>query len=472
VPVPEGGAPRRARLGAGLGSLRFRIALIATAGVLVVLAGGGLTLVSLHRSALTHNLDEGMRQRADQLADLVADGAVPTVLLGGADDDAIAQIVGADGEVVGASPTVAGDGPLIPPGTTIRDGRIRGARFPSVDDTAFRFLSVRRTGPDGEVVIHVAETLDDIDDSTGALAASLGAVVPVAALVLGFIIWWGVGRALRPVEAIRAEVAAIGGAERGRRVPEPARRDEIGRLAATMNAMLGRIDEAAERQQRFVADASHELRSPLTQIRSEIEVDLAHPERADLVATHRTVLGSATSMQRLVDDLLHLAKGDARVAGRRDEPVDLDEVVLELARRHRTTEVELDTSRVSSGQVNGDPEALARAVTNLVDNALRHASATVLVTLEEHDGEVVLTVTDDGPGIPEAERERVFERFVRLDSSRARATGGTGLGLAIAREIVEDHGGRLELVDHEGAGARFAITLPASTGGTAPGSLP
>lgn len=404
-----------------------------------------------------------MHERADQLGALVAIDEVPQVLLGGADDDAIGQIVGPGGEVIAASPTVTDEGPLVPPERTVEDRSPRRVRFPAVDDADLRFLSVRRPGPEGDVVINVAESLDDIDESAGELAASLAVVVPLASLVLGLVIWWGVGRALRPVEAMRAEVADIGGAELHRRVPEPARQDEIGRLARTMNGMLGRVDDATQRQRRFAADASHELRSPLTQIRSEIEVDLAHPERADLPATQRRVLDSAIVMQRLVDDLLHLSRSDAGAAPRRIESVDLDDIVLQLARGHGSSRIRLDTTGVSGGQVRGDAEQLARALANLLDNAVRHAATAIALTLSEHGAIVTFTVTDDGPGIPGHERSRVFERFVRLDDSRSRATGGTGLGLAIAHEIVSAHDGRIEIVDHGGPGARFVVTLPTST---------
>lgn len=453
---------RPSRLGGVVGSLRFRIVAITTVAVFAVLAGSGVILVFMHRDALTDNLDEAMRLRADALAALVESGRVPVELVGGADDDAIAQIIDAAGDVVAASPTIAGLAPLVEGGSRADSGQIRRVRFPEVDDSAFRLLTLLVPTSDGDAVIHVAEAVDDIDYSSAALATSLGLVVPGAALVLGLIIWWGVGRALLPVEAIRAEIADIGGSDLHRRVPEPATRDEIGRLARTMNAMLGRVEEATQRQQHFVADASHELRSPLTQIRSELEVDLAHPEQADLVATHKSVLDSASTMQRLVEDLLHLARSDAGVGRSRNEAVDLDDIVAQLVRRHRGGQVDLDTAAVSSGQVRGDPDQLSRAIGNLIDNAVRHATGVVAVGLAEDRDQVTLTITDDGPGIQPDQRERVFERFVRLDDSRTRGTGGTGLGLAIAREVVHSHGGTIVIAEHDGPGAQIVVTLPAN----------
>jgi signal transduction histidine kinase len=229
-----------------------------------------------------------------------------------------------------------------------------------------------------------------------------------------------------------------------------------------MNAMLDRVESATARQQRFAADASHELRSPLTRIRAELEVDLAHPEQADLAATHRSVLEDATQLQRLVDDLLHLARVDAGAVSNRREPVDLDDIVLRDARRLRADgRVQIDISGVSAAQLRGDADELARAVRNLTDNAVRHATSTVTLTLAEHGGRAVLTVADDGPGIPPAEQERIFERFARLDDARNADTGGTGLGLAITRDIVERHHGTIEIDSDHAPGARFRITLPA-----------
>jgi signal transduction histidine kinase len=224
--------------------------------------------------------------------------------------------------------------------------------------------------------------------------------------------------------------------------------------------MLARLDLATDRQSRFVADASHELRGPLTGIRTQLEVDLAHPERADWQATDREVLDDTIRLQRLVDDLLALARADARVSERSHrEPVDLDEIVLSEARRLRgRTAHRVDTTRVSGAQLDGNPDELARAVRNLFDNAARHAASAITVALDETDQAIRLTVADDGPGVPVEQRERIFERFTRLDDARTRDTGGTGLGLAITHDIVTAHGGTIAL---EGtSGARFVVVFP------------
>jgi signal transduction histidine kinase len=272
------------------------------------------------------------------------------------------------------------------------------------------------------------------------------------------------------VEAIRREVAGIGTAGApglDRRVPVPPGDDEVARLARTMNGMLDRLEDGAARQQRFVADASHELRSPLARIRSEIEVDLAHPDGADPTATARSVLDETVGLQHLVADLLALARSDAGTgaSGRPPGPVDLDEVVGRLVRRVREGgRVAIDARGVGPARVTGDPDRLGRAVANVVDNAVRHADSTVTVTLAEQNGSVRLTVADDGPGIPPDQRDAVFERFARLDTARSAGDGGTGLGLAIARDTVTEHGGTIEVDPGHTPGAQLVITLPAADG--------
>jgi signal transduction histidine kinase len=309
----------------------------------------------------------------------------------------------------------------------------------------------------------VAGRLDDVHDSTAALGGSLMLAVPLSTAVLAGIVWWAVGRALRPVEAIRARVDRITGAELDQRVPEPATTDEIARLARTMNRMLARLQESAERQRRFVADASHELRSPLARMRTELEVDRAHPRSADPVATSASVLAEAVNLQRLVDDLLLLARGDAGALAPGDRlPVDLDELAEGLVRQVRGDGgVHIDASGVRPAQVAGDRAQLRRAVANLLDNAVRHARTEVVVAVREtEDCRAEVIVGDDGPGIPPTERDRVFERFTRLDDARTLADGGAGLGLAIARDIAERHGGGLALHSVAPTGARFVFTLP------------
>jgi signal transduction histidine kinase len=450
-------------------TVRFRLTALASVIVAVVLLGAALALVVVQTDLLVDQLDDRLTQRADDLASLARTGELPEIV-GGVNDDTVSQVVASDGEVLAASPALDGVQSIVDPSEPLRT-RPRDATLPIDDDTyrlASRYIFSTGAGGDGErerTSIHVASALDDVRESASLLARSLAAIVPAIVAVVAALAWWITGRMLRPVEAIRSEVADIGATDLHRRVPEPRTGDEIARLARTMNAMLDRVEDGVRRQQQFVADASHELRSPLTRIRSELEVDLAHPGAADALATHQSVLEEAAGMQRLVEDLLLLARSDAGAAPLRRGPVDLDDIVLRHARRLRDTgRVAVDTSEVTGAQVTGDADQLARAVGNVVDNAARHARRTVRFRLIERDGHAELAVIDDGPGIPPDQRERVFDRFARSDEARGTSTGGAGLGLAIAKDIVERHGGTITIASSGGdreSGAQVVITLPA-----------
>lgn len=435
-------------------TVRTRVTALAAVAVLAVLVLAGLLLVAQQRRVLTEALDESLEERADDLVALGDD--VPATISGLGEDDTRAQVV-IDGVVVAASRNVSGDEPMVEVPTRAQTVTVGGlAGEPD------RFRVVSRLGEDPARAVLVAGTLDDIDESVAALTRSLVLAVPLVVVVVALLVWWLVGRTLRPVEAIRAEVAAIGGAQRSRRVPVPPGDDEVARLARTMNDMLGRLDDAAWRQQRFLADASHELRSPLARMRTELEVDLAHPGTADVVATHRSVLEEVVHLQRLAEDLLLLARSDAGSAAPvGDGTVDLADVVRRVAQQlPARPDVHVGAERLSPVQVRGDAGQLARAVGNLADNGLRHARSLLELRLEVQDGTAVLTVEDDGPGVPPGDQERVFERFARVEGART-AGGGVGLGLAIARDIVERHGGTLVLdADGPGSGARFRLTLP------------
>lgn len=448
-------------------SVRFRVTALAALAVLVVLVATGVILVGAHRRLLTSNVDEAVTQGAANLQSVLGTGALPSVLGGFGDDDSVAQVVTPAGEVVASTPNVAGR-PPVAASPTARATRLRTVANLPNDDAEYRLLARRVDTPQGPLVILLAATLGDVQESVAILLTSLTIAVPVITGLLGALVWWLVGRTLRPVETIRTEVARIGGSDLHRRVREPGNGDEIDRLAGTMNSMLDRAEQASRRQQQFVADASHELRSPLTRIRAELEVDLADPARADALATHRSVLEEAIALQKLVDDLLHLASGDAQPSSTRRESVDLDDIVFDHAMSLRAGgRVHVDTTGVTAARVQGDRQQLRRAVGNLAENAARHATTAVTFTLIEHDGRAVMSVSDDGPGIPEGAREVVFDRFTRLDDARGNSSGGVGLGLAITRDIVVRHGGTVLVDPHHRRGARFVLTLPRS--GTPPG---
>jgi signal transduction histidine kinase len=435
--------------GIGLRTLRARVSLLAAGAVLVVLVVAGAGLVLAQRAALTADLDELLRDQAGASAAAVRNGRPVLPDIGS--DDLVVQVLAADGSVIESVPL--GRPPLVGDGGVPPDGHVRTVRLPDGEGR----LAAQRAG-DRTVV--VAGGLDDVRDSTAALSRGLALGVPLSAAVLAVLVWWAVGRALRPVEDLRRQVETMSGSDLSRRVVEPAVPREIGRLARTMNAMLARVESATDQQRRFVDDASHELRSPLARMRAELEVDRAHPASADPARTAATLLAETRTMQQLVDDLLLLARGDGAGSADGRRPVDLDRVVEEVAARQRAAGASVDTAGVHAVQVPGSAGELARAVGNLVDNAVRHGRSRTVVTLTEHrDGTAVLTVADDGPGIPQAEAERVFERFFRLDPARSPGDGA-GLGLAIARDVAERHGGTLTLA-RTGPGGRFVLTVPA-----------
>lgn len=310
-------------------------------------------------------------------------------------------------------------------------------------------------------VVLFAVPLADVDAAASTVLRYLLLGVPLLILVAGAATYLFAGRALRPVEAIRAQVAEMSEKDLAQRVPVPAARDEVGRLAETMNAMISRLEDAQGVQRRFVADASHELRSPLSTITAGLE--LLHRDTTD-PATVTTLLSETERLGNLVDALLLLARADERGLQPRRDEVDLDEIAE--AERIRPGGDGVPTQvRAEPIRVIGDRGQLVRVVRNLVDNARRHAASRVSVTVSRHEEipEIaVIDVADDGPGVPEADRTRIFERFVRLDDARARADGGSGLGLAIVAEVVAAHGGEVEVLAAPDGGALFRVLLPAA----------
>lgn len=448
----EGGAPR---WWARLGTVRVRTTAVAVLVVGVAVALGGLVLVGTLRSSLTDDVRLATGLRAEEIAMAIEAGETPGLAIGEADEQLI-QLLGPDGDVVAASENIEGLPPLVrlAPGASTRFR-------PPIDDDEFVAVAAAATTPEGQVTVIFARALDEVSDSTDAVGGLLLLAAPVLLALVGATTWVVVGRALAPVDAIRREVHEISTAELHRRVPVPPAQDEIARLAGTMNRMLGRLEEGQARQRRFVADASHELRSPVASIRQHAEVARAHPDRASLADLSETVIAESGRMQRLVDDLLLLARVDEQTLQLRTRPVDLDDVVFaEAARLRSETDLRIDTGRVSAGRIMGDEAGLRRVLRNLADNAARHARETVAFGLADHDGIVALHVDDDGPGVPIEHRQRVFERFVRLDSARARDDGGSGLGLAIAAELVTSHGGSIEITDSPLGGARLRIRFP------------
>jgi signal transduction histidine kinase len=315
----------------------------------------------------------------------------------------------------------------------------------------------------GQITLVAQQSTASVNRTTDSVTDVLLIVVPLMILLVALAAWYFTGRALKPVEAIRLEAESITGTTMHRRVPEPDTDDEVGRLARTMNAMLARLETSAQKQRQFVSDASHELRSPLASIRTNLEVALHNPARADWPAVAQRALAEDVRMEDTVSELLDLARLDEAEGPAPLETlpeVDLDELVLDDTVQQRR--VPVDTSRVSAGRVHGRREQLQRVVRNLLDNAARHAASTVAVELQTSGDVVELTVDDDGPGIRPEDRNLVFERFTRLDDGRARDAGGLGLGLSMVKAITEHHGGTVAIDDAPLGGARLRVRLPAA----------
>lgn len=446
-----------------LRTVRARTTIAATGVVSLALGVGAMFLLSVLNTRLIENLDSSSRTRAADIATLASQGPLPAELSLTGQDEALVQVI-RDGSVISSTRELQGSAPLpgpTPPVGSSTTSSIDGA--PLEDEGAtFRVVTSSVSTPQGTLVIRVASDLDTVDKVTDEVRNILVAGLPLLVLVVSATTWVFVGRALRPVETIRHQVAEISATDLHRRVTEPPTADEIGRLATTMNALLGRLESSNERQRRFIGDASHELQSPLATARAELEVALAQSNGDRWRDTARSLLSEQDRMERLVKNLLVLAKGDERTLDQATAGlVDLDEVVLDEAARIRTrTTTSIHTNEVSAAAVRGSPDLLAQMVANLLDNAVRHATSTVTVRLAPDAARAVLTVDDDGPGIPVEDRDRVFERFTRLDAARTRGQGGTGLGLAIVSQIASAHDSTIDIGDSPTGGARFRISLP------------
>lgn len=451
---------------AALGSVRARATVAAVGVVAIAAVPGAFGLVERLRSSMEKSIESTELAQAGQVASLVRRGA-SLEQLPLPSEDYLTQVVDATGIVRAASERLAGAPALVAgapspdhPGVALAHLE----RLPTGVEGPWLLVSVPAVRPQaGKWTVHVVASLRGVETSVHTAAVGLELGLPALVLLVGVTAWVLAGRALRPVEAVRAGAAEIARRAAGQRVPEPPAGDEVARLARTMNEMLERLEASAARERRFVADASHELRSPLAAIQAHLDVALAHPERADWVATATEISLEVQRMQRIVEDLMLLARAEESAGALRLGPVDLDELVLAEARRLRDRgRVEVDVSRVSGARISGDRDRLNQVVRNLLVNAERHASRLVRIELGVAGAEAVLAVADDGPGIPAADRERVFERFTRLDEARSRGQGGTGLGLAIARQIVEAHGGTITVADQD-TGARLVVRLPAGS---------
>ncbi|MER7552239.1 sensor histidine kinase [Streptomyces anulatus] len=358
----------------------------------------------------------------------------------------------ADDEEDGSRPgrgEVSSDDPDFSDGTATVDGTTAD----------YRFAAVEATTPDGvTLTVYAGAPLAAEQEAVNTVRGAMLTGLPLLLVVVAGVTWLVTRRALRPVEGIRREMAAITASEDlARRVPEPGSRDEIAALARTTNETLTVLEASVERQRRFVADASHELRSPIASLRTQLEVAEAHPELLDLPGA----VADTVRLQVLAADLLLLARLDAG-----EKPgsatVELGALVREEVSQRTGDRIAVGVEVPQGGafEVNGSRGQLSRVIGNLLDNAQRHAEGSVAVSVAADGRGVLVEVRDDGAGVPEDERERIFERFVRLDDARSRDDGGAGLGLAIARDVAARHGGTLTVDRAAEGGAAFRLWLP------------
>jgi len=445
-------------------TLRARITVLAT-GIFSValLLAGGILLATVGKSLL-NTLDSSAQRTGSDVAALVRAGKLPPQILAGSGGPSMVQVVDANNQVIAASPGVDTAVSMVTKDELARmknggHATVSGTRA-SVEDP-IRVVAVPAEAHGEQRTVLVGTDLGRVFDSSRLLERALLLGGPLIVIAMAALTWWVVGLTLRPVAALRrgaAEISAAGLEQS--RLPVPDAQDEIHSLALTLNSMLDRLDSATARQRRFVGDAAHELRSPIASLRLQLEVARRLDQSAAMAELTDDALIDVDRLAHLIDDLLALARSDERGGVRSRLPVGLVGLSRQVAAGYREARLPVHVPDSAEVTVLGDPDGLRRVLVNLIDNAQRYATSTVTVAVRtEPVGRAVLTVADDGPGVPAGKRERVFDRFYRLDTARSRAEGGTGLGLSIVREIVTAHGGTVMLRDNQ-PGLLVEINLP------------
>ncbi len=477
-----------------LRGIRTRTALAAALAALVLFTGGAFWL----RQRLYTGQIEATTALAREQVDQIIDQTMLAAQLGGDFGPLPYELVGGNGVIVSSSsalkpfengaPVMPSPGfgasqglyqtwthtfPATVAGRSLAGNPLAGRTFSAVDgtmDARYVILAPGEHRPGflpaaARYRVYVFVTTAAADTAIASVDPALWVGVPIAVLLVAATASLAVRRALRPVRAIQARTAEVTATDPRERVTVPNTADEIAALAVTINETLDRLETAAADQRRFIADAAHELRSPLTVLLSGLEIAQTYPQRADWLATLGQAVRSGHRLQLLVDDLLLLARLDAATTTG-GEPVDLADLAAQVNAETQveTTNPATPTVRLQAlrpVRVRGDAGQLRRLLRNLLDNALRHASSTVTisVTAEVAEGQATVEVTDDGAGIPTADRERIFERFTRLDEARTRDRGGAGLGLAIARDIARRHNATLIVVP-DAPQTTFRVTFP------------
>jgi signal transduction histidine kinase len=457
-------------------SLRARLTVTAALGLAVALAGLATLLITSLSLALDHGLDLSARQTGQEVAALVDANRLPNPVPVAA-GTAVVQVVDADGRIVAASAGADRLVPLLPSAQAAAVARSRGGVMldgrPLGLPELLRVVAV--AGKHRETVI-AAVSDDAVHDTLTTVTHILLIGTPLLLVLMIWVSWLITGSTLRPITALRRSAEQVTAAAGSRRLPVPEARDEVHSLAVTLNDMLSRLDTAQQRQRRFVSDTAHELRSPIASMRAQLEVALDHPESQEWAETGRDVLADTLRLSRLAEDLLALARleergGQAPAPGR---PVDVAQLVAGIPGGYAQVPVTVVADAPGPCLVAGDPDALRRMLVNLVDNAVRYARSQVTVAARTIGDAVLVTVTDDGPGIRPDRAEQAFERFTTLDDARARLDGdgsGAGLGLAIVRATADAHGGRAWLEDAR-PGLRAAVRLPLIPATGEPGRRP
>ncbi|RDH78372.1 sensor histidine kinase [Mycolicibacterium moriokaense] len=425
----------------------------------LLLAGGALLLV-LFRS-LEGSAQAMAASRAAQLVDQLqteSPAELDTAMLATDSQVGVVQVVDRSGALVAQSAGSPSE-PLVnrtlTPGSTEAIGRVELG-----EDWDLWVTAAGVDTPSGPVTVLVGADREPVEEVITTVATLLAIGGPIVLALVAVGTYRLVGAALRPVERIRARVSSMTSGELAERIPVPAANDEVTRLAVTMNDMLDQLEANQAEQRRFVSDASHELRSPLASITASLDLAHQRPDLLDQSLVDDLLLPEAQRMYGLVEDLLLLARADELTGRHVRVDVDLDDIVLAEAERVRSLSYLKVVADVKPARASGDPGALARLLRNLVDNAIRHAEAGIRLECAVVGDHARVVVSDDGPGLPEADRQRVFGRFVRLDTPRDREAGGAGLGLSIVARIAEAHGGAVSVCDSDCGGASFVVELP------------
>jgi signal transduction histidine kinase len=461
---PSGQSPARHRLVLRRG-LRWQSTVAAVAVVAIAILAGGLLLLLTLQSALLSGTDSVLHTKVQDVAALIRSQDAAEASLAVASTlkkDPAVQIINSAGKVIGASEPRLLSTPLSelrPPAGTDAAERLSAPAL--LGDADVHYVVVLGLDDGGEMIwVLGSQTIQPQSDAVRTVMWFLLIAMPLLLGVVGLAVYFLVGRSLRQVDTIREQVSHIGAGRLSERVDVPGTRDELQALATTMNSMLDRIETADQKQRQFVSDASHELRGPLTTLRTGLDISVADLSGETWQGMQPILTEETERLQALVEDLLSLSKADDPGMAVRREDVDLDDVLASELRRLKATSKHRIVAHIVPVKVEGDPVRLGQVFRNVLDNAERHATGTIVAELTVAARNVVVTIDDDGRPVPVADRERIFGRFVRLDESRARHQGGSGLGLAIARGITEAHGGRLISTETARGWCRFEICLP------------